>query len=179
MKVGITYSKPMAGTAIASLLAALAMAWAYSGLKSDAEGRRRRVSEQDASLASQLAERAPYENSNLEALRAEVGRFKIQLGREGTWDTLAAMVGERWTAEPGQHEDKEGYSIRYGSLSLLAPETGDWPTIVDVVRKCEATPGVEVSGIEIKTSGSRERRSMDLVRLAVAVETNRTIANTP
>jgi hypothetical protein len=173
MKVGMTYSKPIAATAITTLLAACGIAWINSALKSDAEGRKRRASDRDASLSAQVVERASYENFSLEALRDEIGRFRVQLGGEGTWENLARMFGERWKAEPGQQEDKDGYSIRFGTLRLSSPETGDWPGIMEAVRKCEATPGVGVTDIEIKTSGNRERRSMDLVRIAVAVETNR------
>jgi hypothetical protein len=53
---------------------------------------------------------------------------------------------------------------------LKSPATTDWPQIVDAVKASESLPGVGIVGFEMKTSGDHEHRSVDFVRVVVAIQ---------
>jgi hypothetical protein len=59
---------------------------------------------------------------------------------------------------------------------MRSPATTDWPDIVDAVKDLEDCPGVRIIEFEMKTSGDRERRSVDLVKIVVAIQTLRSAA---
>jgi hypothetical protein len=171
---GVQYSKALAGCAAVSVIAACAMSWRHLELGADIAQQRRRAADAESKLTSEIAGKSMYEGESLDALRDQVGRTRIQLGDAGTWSRLVRQFGDGWSAESGPTEDKGGYEIRYGTIRLLAPSVADWPKIVEAVRDSEAMRGVGIAEFEMRTSGDRDRRSLDLVRILVAVQSSRT-----
>jgi hypothetical protein len=171
---GVQYSRALAGGAAASVIAACAMSWRHFELSANVAQQRRRAAVAESKLTSEIAARSMYEGESLDALREQVVRSRVQLGDAGTWGRLVTRFGDGWTAETGPTEDKGGYVIRYGTIRLLAPSVADWPKIVEAVRDSEAMRGVGIAEFEMRTSGDRDRRSLDLVRILVAAQSSRT-----
>jgi hypothetical protein len=171
---GVQYSKALAGGAAASVIAACAMSWRHLELGASIARQRQRAAVAEAKLTSEIAARSMYEGESLEALRDQVGRSRIRLGDAGTWGRLVGQLGDGWAADSGATEDKAGYVIRYGTIRLLAPSIADWPRIVGAVKDSEAMRGVGIAEFEMRTSGDHDRRSLDLVRILVAVHSSRT-----
>ena len=63
--------------------------------------------------------------------------------------------------------------MQFGTFRLISPVLADWPEIVETLGDSEALPGVGITGIEMRTSGGVERRSLDLVTVRVAVQMSR------
>lgn len=137
------------------------------------------ISEQD--LKTQITAKSGCDLADLIALRSIVGRFRVQLGPSDSWDRLSVQFGKEWSAEGISRDDWDGYSVQVGALRMRSPATSDWPDIIEAVRTLEGTPGVRITGFEMKTSGEHERRSVDLVRIAVAIQMARpaAISTTP
>lgn len=170
---GIEYSKPLAAACATAIIASCTMAWLRVGLNAKISEQRRRASTLESNLTGQMEAKSEYDDENLNALRERVGRLRTQLGPDGTWERVAGQFGDGWKSEPGPSDDKNGYSVRYGTFKLLSPAVTDWAKIVEAVRNSEAIPGVAIAEFEMKTSGGRDRRSLDLVRILVAVRTSR------
>jgi hypothetical protein len=170
---GIQYSRPLAAASIAAAVALCAMIGLHLELKAGILERRRRASVVEATLLSQINAKSMYGAESLEELRDKVGQFRVQLGSQGTWERLVGQLGEGWTAESGPMDNKGDYSIRFGTFRLISPSVLDWPKIVEAVKESEAIPGVGIAEFEMKASGDRDRRSLDLVRFLVAVQTSR------
>jgi hypothetical protein len=171
---GIQYSRPLVAAGAVAVVASCTMIWLSLELNAKISEQRRRASSLEASLSGQIAAKSVYESEDLDALRDKVGRFRVRLGSEGTWERLVRQFGDGWTAESGPKDDKNGYCIQYGTFKLLSPAVADWPKIIEAVKDSEAIPGVGVAEIEMKSSGGHDRRSLDLVRILVAVQTSRT-----
>jgi hypothetical protein len=58
-------------------------------------------------------------------------------------------------------------------MRLKSPSPADWPAIVEAVRVSEGLPGVGVAEFDMKTSGTRERRTVDSVAILVVVQSRR------
>jgi hypothetical protein len=163
---------------VASVIAACAMSWRHLDLKANIAQQRRLAAVAEAKLTSEITAKSMYEGESLDALREQVGRSRVQLGDPGTWGRLVRQFGDGWTAESGPTEDRGGYVIRYGTVRLLAPSVTDWPRIVEAVKDSEAMRGVGIAEFEMRASGDRDRRSLDLVRILVAVQSSRTESTT-
>jgi hypothetical protein len=170
---GIRYRRSLAIFGAAAVIAACASYRLRITLNAQIAERRLRASAQEASISRQIAEKIMYDDGRLRELRERVSRFRVTLGGEGTWDSLVRRLGNGWSAESGPMEDRGGYSVQYGTIKLLSHTVSEWPRIVEAVRDTEAMPGVGVAELEMKASGDRERRSLDLVRILVAVQTSR------
>jgi hypothetical protein len=134
---------------------------------------RSRVEDSERDLASQIGARSGCDQADLDALRDRVGRFRIQLGPSDSWNRLAVQFGKGWKAEGTARDDWKGYSVQEGELRMRSPDTSDWPAILETVKALECTTGVRITGFEMRTSGEHERRSVDLVRIAVAIQMQR------
>jgi hypothetical protein len=134
------------------------------------------LADRERDLTRQVAERSGFEQADLDALRARVGKFRIQLGPVDSWERLARQFGKAWMAENGTRDDRDGYSVQDGTFQLQSPATTDWPEIVSAVKAAEDLPGVRIIGFEMRTSGDHERRSVDIVKVVVAIQTLRSAA---
>lgn len=170
---GVQYSLPFAAVGVAALAATGSMIWLRFDLEARIAGQRRRASIAEASLSSQIAAKSMYERECLETLHSQVSRFRERLGTDGTWERAVGQFGSGWNAELGARDDRSGYSIQYGTLRLISPTLADWPRIIGAVRDSEAIPGVGIAEIEMKASGSRGQRTLDLVRILLAIKTRR------
>jgi hypothetical protein len=168
---GVQYSMPLAGAGVAALAAATVMAWLRFDLNAEIVEQRSSASIAEASLSSQIAAKSIYERERLDALREQIGRFRMRLGTDGTWERVVRQFGPGWNAEMGVRDDRSGYSIQYGIFELVSPTVADWPRIVEAVRESEAVPGVGIAEFEMKASGGPGKRMLDLVRILVVVET--------
>jgi hypothetical protein len=169
VKRGVAFSRPLLVAALAGVGAAAAMAALHRHLVGEADERRRDGEQAQAALASAIAGMYDCGDPDLAALRARVARFRGGLGSEDSWARLARQFGARWNAEEGVSDAKAGYSIQPGVFFLASPAPSDWPTILETVGAAESQPGVEIVAIEMKSSGDKERRSLDLVKIAVAI----------
>jgi hypothetical protein len=174
---GVQYSKPLAAGGAAAVIAASMLIWQHHELSANISEQRRRAEVAESNLESEVAAKSMYESEYLDALRDQMRRSRVQLGDEGTWGRLVRRLGDRWSAEPGQTDEKGGQSTRYGTMRLLSPTVTDWEKIVEAVTNSEETPGVGIAELEMKTSGSRDHRTLDLVRILVAIQTSRTGEN--
>jgi hypothetical protein len=135
-----------------------------------------RIEHQKRELARLVVEKSGCEQSDLDALQVRVRRNRILLGPADSWDQLVRLFGKRWKSEAGSRDDREGYSIQVGTFRLQAPTIWDWPHVIDSVSASENLPGIGVIGFEMKTSGDRERRSVDLVKVVVIIQSLRSNA---
>jgi hypothetical protein len=174
MKPAIAYSGRLAIGALVSAALGCAALVIHAQLASRISGCLSHFAEVDADLSARITAGSEFENDRLETLRARVSRFRLQLGPSDTWERLANALGSDWTAEVGQREDASACSVQHGQFTMKSPALSDWPGIVERVRKVEALPGVAVAEFEMKTSGGRDRRAVDLVRILVSVQTRRT-----
>ena len=170
---GLVFSRVLAAASSAAIAAACAMFWTLAELQSKNSEHQRRASGIEAGLSAQIAAKSEFERDRLEALRIRVGLFRVHLGTANTWDRLVKRFGAGWTIEAGPSEDRNGCSVQYGVFSLKSPELSDWPGIIEILKDSEGLPGVGIVEFEMKTSGNLERRSLDLVRIHVAVQTGR------
>lgn len=168
---GVSYS---CSRAVACAVAGCALA-AAGALRHHTAGvlsaRIRHDSALEAALGARIAGLGPCEASDLEELRGRVRGIRSQLGAPDTWERLARLLGGAWAAGPLKRDDRDGYSNGAGSVSLRQPSISDWPAIVDAMRVIETVPGARVVGFEMRTSGDRERRVVDLVSVAVSTQT--------
>jgi hypothetical protein len=174
---GVSFSRVLAAAGSAAIVAACATLWLRLEVNSEDLEHRRLASGLEASLSAQISAKAVYDDARLEAMRSRVGRFRLQLGTNDTWDRLVRGFGEGWKAEVGPRDERNGFSIQYGVFRLKSPALADWPEIVERLKDSEALPGVGIVEFEMKTSGSREQRSLDMVRILVAVQTRTTVSS--
>jgi hypothetical protein len=173
MTRGVSYSRWCAAASAAGVGAALFAVLLHHHEIRGRSGRLEEIAAQENDLLAQIAAKSGFDRPAMEALRARVGRFRIHLGPDGSWDRAVRLMGKAWAADAGAREDREGYSVQAGTFRLQSPATNDWPQIVDAVRALGQIPGVGVIGFEMRTSGERERRSVELVEILVAVQTLR------
>ncbi len=176
---GISYSKPL----VAAALVAFSLGGMLSLLRLTAGARlseqRREAASDEQALRRQIAGLSAYENENLETLRRRVSRFRGRLGTDGTWETIVQRLGSGWVAESGPREDRSGFFIQPGTLTLVAHAVEEWPGIVDAVRDIEAVSGAAISRFEMKASGSGSQRSLDKAMIQVEIQASRAETNIP
>ena len=169
----VAYSKSRAFACAAGVGALLAVCAVRHHVASLRSSWLRLTAGKEGALCAEIAGLGAYESPCLENLRRQVRGFRTNLGAPDTWERLAGLLGKAWTTEPGRREDRDGYSVSVGTVALTAPATSDWPQIVDAVRAVEQVPGVGVVGFEMRTSGDREHRVVDLVKVIVSTQTQR------
>jgi hypothetical protein len=170
---GVSYSRWSAAVSAAGIGAALLAVLIHNH---DVRSRSARLSEvagRESDLLAQIGAKSGFDQTSMDALRAKVNRFRVRLGPEGSWDRAVRLMGKAWAAFAEPRDDREGFSVQTGTFRLESPATDDWPQIVEAVKGLEQIPGVGVIGFEMRTSGDRERRSVDLVKVLVAVQTLR------
>lgn len=171
MTRGIAYTRGRAATAATGLAAALAIGLLYHHMGAARAGWRRENAELEGTLAAQIASLPRCESADVDALRTRVRSFRNRLGPPDAWDRLLARLGRDWKGSPDPRQHRSGYALQAGSLELPSASTADWPAILDAVRTIEEAPGVGVVAFEMRTGGDRIRRSVDLVRVRVALQT--------
>lgn len=173
MTRGVSFSRPLAAAAAAALAAVCAVAGAHAELRSLTSFRMGRATELERSLREQIEAKSGCDRDRLEALHEQVSRLRVQVGAEDTWNRMIRIFGDAWSTETLSREDRSGCSFQTGVMRLKSPSLADWPGIVEAVRACEGLPGVGIAEFEMKTSGTRERRELDSVRIVVVVQSRR------
>ncbi len=168
---GFQYSLSLATLGGAALVAMSAMTWLHFQLNAENHEQRQRATIAEANLSAQIAAKSMYERENLEALRERVGQLKIRLGTDGTWERVVGQFGPGWNSQLGTKDERGIYSIQYGTLEMVSPSPSDWPRIVEAVKASEAIPGVGIAELEMRASGGLGKRTLDVVRILVAVQT--------
>ncbi len=168
---GVAYSRRLLVAALTAAGTAVALAALHLQLAAQTAERRLGGAALEAALAEKVAKMSDCRDADLLALRARVAEFRGRLGPRDTWERLVRLFGSRWVPEPGIKADGAGYSVQPGAFLLSAPVPSDWPAIVELVGGAAQVPGVSVAGIEIRSGGDKERRSLDQVRIAVAIHT--------
>jgi hypothetical protein len=174
---GISYSKGLAAAAAAALIAAGATLWMRVATKASLLDLRQRAVNAERDLRDRINAMSPYEDEDVIRLRRQVDQFRTHLGSDGTWEGLVRRLGAGWSAEVGSREDRGGYSVQLGTLTLQSHAVTEWPGIVDMTGQLEAMPGVGIAELEMKTSGSGDRRSLDTARIVVVIQTNQALLN--
>ena len=169
MRRGFAVGRPLLAGALGALGAGCAAFVLHRSLVGQSATRLRAAGEAEAGLASAIAGLHAFGDPELASLRARVTRFRNGLGSPDTWTRAVQLFGPSWNAEAGSRMEKAAYSVQPGVFYLAKPAVADWPSIVDAVGAAEGLPGVEVVAIEMRSSGDRERRTLDLVKVAVAV----------
>ncbi len=170
---GVVYSKRLTFFGAAAVGAACVAALMRHHLVSEKVERRVRAADIEDSLSRQIAAISDCDDAHLEELRGRVGRFRGQLGPDDAWARLVRRFGQRWTSEAGQKEERDGYSFQVGTLMLISPSVSDWPGILDSVKAAEQIPGIGIAGLEMRSSGNRELRSMGMVKIVVAIHSRK------
>jgi hypothetical protein len=168
MTRGVAYSKPLAVAAMIALGAAGTMLWARLATEAGLSKLRRDSAADKRALQTRIAAMSDCETENVDSLRREVSRFRVNLAAFGTWESLASSLGPK--------EERNGYSIQLGTLRLLSHAVGEWPEIVSTVGRLEALPGVGIAELEMKTSGTGDRRSLETTRILVVIQASREAA---
>jgi hypothetical protein len=176
MTRGVTYSKPLAVAAMIALGAAGTMLSARLATEARLSKLQRDSAADERALQTRIAAMSDYETENVASLRREVSRFRVNLAAFGTWESLVASLGSAWDCEPGPKDERNGYSIQLGTLRLLSHAVGEWPEIVNTVGRLEALPGVGIAELEMKTSGTGDRRSLETTRILVVIQASREAA---
>jgi hypothetical protein len=177
MTRGIAYSKPLVAAGAAALVAASAMFWMHRATSAKISELRRHAATEESDLLNRINAMSAYESENVDSMRRQVGRFRMHLGTEATWDILVSRLGNRWVVDKGSKEEKGIYSVQLVTLRLVSHAVGEWPSIVEAVGQLEAIPGVGIAEFEMKTSGADDRRSLDTARILVAIQTSRAALN--
>jgi hypothetical protein len=176
---GISYSRPLAAGALAALSLVGGLFLLRMTARADLSKQRRVAEAAEGTLNRQMAGLSAYQSENLETLRRRIAHFQSQLGTDGTWERIVRRLGSAWVAECGTRQDRSGYYLQDGTFTLVAHAVDEWPGIVDAVRDIEAIPGAAVSGIEMKASGTAERRALDKTTIQVEVKVSRAETNLP
>lgn len=174
---GVIFSKSRAAASSTGMAAAFAMVWLQHHSSGISHEHFRRNAELELNLVGQIETLSGFEDRDLEALRAQVSKFRVQLGPEDEWERLVSQLGRDWNAILGQMADKDGYTTKVGTFRLLSPVTSDWPRIIDAIGVLEQIPGSGIVGFQMKTSGDQLHRSVDLVRIDVAIQSFRPSQN--
>jgi hypothetical protein len=174
---GVAFSKWRVAAFAAGIGSASTAALLYHRDGINRSERLAEIAGQQSDLVAKIAVKSSFEQSALDALRNKVNRFRLDLGPEGSWDRAVRLLGKAWAANAGTRDEREGYSVQKGSFSLQSPATNDWPQIIEAVKSLGQIPGVCIIGFEMKTGGDRVRRSVDLVKIVVAVQTLRSTPN--
>jgi len=161
--------------AVVAAISSLAVATGMLVLRFEVKGRlAARVSEalQEERMASvQLMALSAFDEEHLRALRERTTRFRLRLGENSTWEQAQGYLGGRWTHEGDTTTEHGAYSTRVHRIRMSAPSIADWPQIVDAVALLEKSPGIQVEGIEMRSSGSAVQRSLDYVGMRLVVQT--------
>jgi hypothetical protein len=173
MTKGVAYSMHASALSATGLVAACAMMFAHLHIASEKTEQRRRAVHHEDDLSGRIAAKSDCEDSRLDALRARVGSFRGRLGPEDAWERIVRQFGKDWTAEAGPMDILDGYSFQVGTFLLVSPAISDWPGIIEAVKTAEQLPGVGIASIEMKSSGNREHRALDLVKIVVAIHGRR------
>jgi len=173
VKRGLSFSRGVAASAALALAAAAAMFGLKSAVGSRALEARRIAALLQSDLSGRIAAQSGCGDRDLQALREQVGLFRRHLGQEGSWGRIVQLLGKRWTVEGRETEEGKGYSTESGAFRMLSPAVADWPGIVEAVGSLETMPGAGIIEFRMKSSGSRELRSLDTVKIVVSVRTRR------
>ncbi len=170
---GLAFSTGLAAASSTAIAAACVMFWTRTELQSKATEHQRRNSDIESGLSAEIAAKSEFESDRLKSLKSRAGLLRVHLGAADTWDRLVKRFGAGWTVEAGPKDERSGCTFQYGSFTLKSPVLADWPGIIETLKDSERLPGVGIAEIEMKTSGNLERRSLDSVRILVAVQTGR------
>ena len=179
MKRGLSYSKTLAALCAASAVAAFAMGSLRHEVSLAVARNRSTAAAREGGLSAQIAAKSPYENEDLEALRLRAQALRGSLGDDSTWEKLTTRAAGRWRVEAGADDRKNGYKQRVATMTLLSASVADWPEVVKAVGDLESIPGIGIAEFEMKTSGGREQRTLDVARVLVSVRTRQVTVNPP
>jgi len=177
MVKGVAYSKPWALAALVGILvAASAGVWRAAvrtdvTRETDAENRRRRERLQT------IAHLAPFDDGQLALARRRAREHPARFAVDADWDRWVAGLGGDWQISPREIVIHPSYTVSKATARLIAPSVGDWSRIVAAVGEIERRPGFGVVEIELASSGDRRRRTMETVRLVVAMAAPRPAEN--
>jgi hypothetical protein len=170
MTKGTRCSKGRAVAAIASLAALLAVL----GLRVELKGRQaRRASDaqtEESQSAAKLAALSEFDETHLRALSESVDRFRHSLGADSSLAKALGHLAGQWINEGEVTTEHGAYSTKVHRIRMTAPSVAEWPRIVDTVAFLEGCPGVQVDGIEMKSSGGAAQRSLDYVGMKLVVQ---------
>ena len=126
----------------------------------------------------------PDANAVLSALRTECGALAVPDAQEtARWrERQTALGSQKWTESARQAlvdhlgprwrwaEMTAGGGSRHYRLTAAAAASVPWPEIVATVAKLEATPGLNVEAIEVRTRGTRSTRSFAEVEIRARLQ---------
>jgi hypothetical protein len=172
---GITYSKRVAVTCTMVLGAAMLISWLSQKFAAAQDQRLRSTLNLEEQLSRQVAALSEFGDRNLAGLRSYVSHFQLLLGSKDQKETVVRTFGASWARDSGSVEEKEGYSLSTDIYRKVSPALSDWQRTVDILRSLEEVPGVSVTGFEMSTSGDRNQRSVDVLRVKVETRTRRSM----
>jgi hypothetical protein len=170
MTKGMKCSKWALTVAIASVAASLGALMLAAEIKgrlahrvSDACGERRR-------FEAKLAALSDFDGAHLRALSESVDQFRHRLGEPSTWAQALGHLGGQWINEADASTEHGAYATKVHRIRMAAPSVAEWPRIIDTAGLLERCPGVQIEGIEMKSSGTAAQRSLDYVGLRLVVQ---------
>jgi hypothetical protein len=175
---GIVYSKALAlGAGVALLAAVSAAGWHLQAAAAAAEERGSDV-RQARELRQSIARKAEFDDAHLEAARVRAAGHPVPLAAEGAWQEWTAALGPGWQVSVPEVRIHPACVVRLATARLVAPSVGDWPKVVAAVGEIERRPGFGVLEVELASGGDHHHRTMDTVRLVVAMGARRPAAET-
>lgn len=138
-------------------------------LKAELAGSERSDAATESALAAQISAISGCKDEDLEVLRAKIGHIRLQMGDDVTWTRMESKLGAQWQRQGASWTEESGFSLRTEILERRHPDIDDWLEIVRSVKAWEAVPGVSVVAFEMRTSGGRDHRTLDLARVTLSV----------
>jgi hypothetical protein len=178
MKKGVVCSRSLLVVAGVLFTLTCGLIWLRFKLKAELADRTRSDVATENALATQIAAMPGSEDEDLDLLRSKIDRIRLQLGDGLTWPRMVSTLGPQWQPQTSTWTEKSGASLRTEILERRNPELEDWPEIVSSVNALESFPGVSISDFEMRTSGSRENRTLDVTRVTLSIR-SRMPSNSP
>ncbi len=170
-----TYSKRMAAVCLVGLGAAASISCLSRHITSTRNHQLRSLLVSEGELSRQIAALSEFGDANLASLRSTVVRLRLPVGAKDQSETLVKGFGDSWTHESGGAETKDGISLKTDIFKKLSPEPSDWWKTVETLRSLEEVPGITIVSFEMRTSGDRNHRSVDILRVMVESRTRGSI----
>jgi hypothetical protein len=170
---GVSYSRPKAICLAGSLAIAVALGFALHHLETVESEGLLHAQQKRSALEEQISARSHCADADLKALRAEVAGLRERMAKPGAWERLMLQLGRGWGARAARTEERAGCIVQDVVLERRSPSTSDWPEIVSVAADIEKMQGARISSFEMRTSGDKQRRTVDLINILVSIRAQR------
>lgn len=166
---GVQYSKGLVILCVVGLGATCGVTWLRQHYSSKWLEEKRSATSVENTLIRRITALSDFEKPRIQTLQKRLGVFMEQLGPADLSDRLVLQFGKDWETGLGHRENKARYSIQEMNLVRRSASVSDWLRILEVVKTIEHLPGARITSFEMRTSGSRQQRSVDVVKIVLVI----------